>query len=359
MKKVIIIAGDKSGDLYGGYLSKTLKEKFPNIEIYSFGGKCLGEHSKQITNLLSHSVSGIFEVFTSLKKLIDIFNFSYDEINRIQPDLVILIDFPDFNLRLAKKINKKYPVFYYISPQLWAWRENRIKQIKKYITKMIVIFKFEQFYYKNKGINVLYFGHPLLEIIKPANCERKKIISFLPGSRRNEIKRHLPIMRDVKQILEKDLECYSFRIIKAENIDDKIYQMLAPNIAIEPRCYKALEESEFIITSSGTATVEIAILGIPYLIIYKVNPLSWQILKRMVRTKYVGMVNILSQKKIIEELLQNDANPRIIASETLRCITNRKAHQKMQENLRNIKDILSPREAISSFANFIGQYLNL
>lgn len=359
MKKIVIVAGDKSGDLYGGLLSKKLKEKFPSINIYSFGGESLAQHSHQIIDLLSHSVSGIFEVLSSLKRFVDIFRLAYQEINKIKPDLIILIDFPDFNLRLARKINKKYSLFYYISPQVWAWRKKRVEIIKKYIEKMVVIFKFEEDFYKKEGIDVLYFGHPLLEIIKEDNVEIKKVVSFLPGSRKNEIKRHLPIMAEVKDILKKDLKDYLFRIIKAPNIEKDFYERVSPKILLENHSYRAIQESEFIITSSGTATVEIAILGVPYLIIYKVNPLSWQILKRMVNTKYVGMVNILSSRNIIEELLQEEANPKRIADATLHYLRDKKAYEEIKNSLKEIKNTLSPFGATDKFADFIGAYLNI
>jgi len=128
-KNIVIVAGDRSGDLYGGNLSKKIKEKFSCVEIYSFGGPTLAKHSKQLIDLLSHSVCGLTEVLSSLMKLISIFNRILDEIEKLKPDLIILIDFPDFNLRLAKKINKKFPIFYYVSPQVWAWRKNRVKLI--------------------------------------------------------------------------------------------------------------------------------------------------------------------------------------------------------------------------------------
>ena len=317
MKKIVIVAGDTSGDIYGGLLAKQLKQKYRGVEIDSFAGGQLAQHSQQIVNLLNHSVSGLVEVISSLKDIFAIFNQAYEHIEKVKPDLVILIDFPDFNLRLAKKINKKYPVFYYVSPQVWAWREKRVNLIKNFIDKMIVIFKFEQEFYQNKNINALYFGHPLLEIIKnPPLSETKNIISFLPGSRINELKKHLPTMIETKKLLQKELPGYAFRIIKPKSLKLEVYQQFSAGMDIIEHSYSSLAESKFIIASSGTATVEIAILEIPYLIIYKVNPLTWQILKRLVNTEFVGMVNILSGQGIVDELLQNQANPKKIAKVT-------------------------------------------
>lgn len=359
MKKIVIVAGDKSGDLYGGLLSKRLKNKFPGIKIYSFGGEKLAEYSQQIINLLSHSVCGLVEVLSSLGELLKIFKKTEKTISSLKPDLIILIDFPDFNLRLAKKLNKKFPLIYYVSPQVWAWRKKRIETIKKYVDKMVVLFKFEETFYKDENMDVLYFGHPLLEIIKKENTEPKKIISFLPGSRKNEVTRHLPIMIETKKIIEKQLGQYRFRIIRPPNLEKKIYEKFSPNIDIVDHSYAAIRESKFIISSSGTATVELAILGVPYLIIYKLNSLSWYILKRIVKTDFVGMVNILAGHKIVDELLQARANPKKIASLTLEYLTDNEKYSNLKQELKGIENMLAPLNATEKFADFIGNYLKL
>jgi len=357
MKKIVIVAGDKSGDLYGGLLCEKLKEKSPSLEIYSFGGESLAQQTNQIINLLSHSVSGLVEVLTSLKKLISIFNKTYKFIDELKPDLIILIDFPDFNLRLAKKLNKKYPLIYYISPQVWAWRKSRVNTIKKFVDKMVVIFEFEREIYKTKGVDALYFGHPLLELIKDTNPKSKKIISFLPGSRKNEVKKHLPIMQKAKIIMEKELTGYQFRIIKPPNLEKSFYESLSPNMSIVDHSHAAISESEFVITSSGTATIEISILGVPFIIIYKVNYLTWRILKGMVKIKHIGMVNILSSKSMVEELLQKEATPQKIAASGLSYLKNHEKYLALKDNLSSIKKLLKPYNAISNFAEFIIQFL--
>lgn len=359
MKKIVIVAGDKSGDLYGGLLSQRLKDKFPNLEIYSFGGEKLGRHSQQMVNLLSHSVCGLVEVLSSLGKLLKIFKKTKKTILELKPDLIILIDFPDFNLRLAKDLNKKFPLFYYVSPQVWAWRKKRVETIKKYVDRMIVLFKFEEAFYKNENMDVLYFGHPLLEIIKETDTRPNKIISFLPGSRKNEVKRHLPVMIETKKIIEKKLKGYQFRIIRPPNLEKDFYEKFSPNIDIVDHSYKAIKESEFIVASSGTATVELAILGVPYLIIYKLHPLSWYILKKMVKIDFVGMVNILSGHKIVDELLQKQATPEKIASLTLEYLENSDKCSDLKKGLKGISGMLSPLNATEKFADFIGNYLKL
>ncbi|MBP7088449.1 MAG: lipid-A-disaccharide synthase [Candidatus Omnitrophica bacterium] len=358
-KKIVVVAGDKSGDLYGGVLSKKIREKFKEVEIYSFGGEILAQNSYQIINLLSHSVSGIFEVMSSLSKLIKIYHEILKAIEIIKPDLIILIDFPDFNLKLAKKLNRKYPLFYYISPQVWAWREKRIDSIRKYVDKIIVIFKFEEELYKKENIDVLYFGHPLLDIIDKQKVEVKNIISFMPGSRKNEIKKHLPLMQKTKAILEKELKGYQFRIIKPPNLEKKLYEKFSLSMDVTEHSYQAIKESKFIIASSGTATIEITILEVPYLIIYKINFLSWQILKRIVNAKFIGMANILASEKIVEELLQKEARPEKIARLTLAYLKDEEKYLNLQKKLNKIKEKLLPYGASDKFATLIGEFLKL
>ena len=359
MKKIVIIAGDKSADIYGGLLCKQLKEKYSSVDIFSFGGEHLAQHSKQVINLLAHSVSGLVEVISSIKKMIDIFKQTLKSIDEIKPDLVVLMDFPDFNLRLAKALNKKYPLFYYISPQVWAWRKKRVNLIKQYVNKIIVIFEFEKEFYEKEGVEALYFGHPLLEIVKPSNCSTKNIISFLPGSRKNEIKKHIAIMCETKSILKEKLSEYSFRMIRPENIPISFYEQFSPNMEILQHSHQALEESKFIITASGTATVEIAILEAPFLIIYKVDPLTWAIAKRIVKTDFVGMVNILSKKAVIPELLQNEANSLNIANTALEIINNTDKYQEMKKALSNVHTQMHPDNATDKFAEYIGSFLEL
>lgn len=359
MPKIVIVAGDKSGDLYGGLLSKELKEKNPSVEIYSFGGDVLAQHSQQIINLLKHSVCGIVEVLSSLGKLINIFKRIKETIFKLKPDLIILIDFPDFNLRLAKALNRKFPLFYYVSPQVWAWRKKRIEVIKKYVDKMVVIFKFEETFYKNENMNVLYFGHPLLEIIKEEAENPEKVISFLPGSRKNEVKKHLPLMIKAKKIIERKLSGYRFQIIRQPNLKKSFYEKFAPGMDLVDHSYYAIKKSKFIIASSGTATIEIAILYVPYIIIYKLNPISWHILRQMVRADFICIVNILAGRKIVDELLQNQANPQTIAAVTLEYLANQEKYLRLRNELGKVKKILYPANATKRFADFIGDYLEL
>ncbi len=358
MKKIIIVAGDASGDLYGGTLSKKLKEKFKGLEIYSFGGPFLAKYSLQKENLLSHSVGGLWEVFSSLQNLFKSLKNTLQQIKKIKPDLIILIDFPDFNLALAKKLKRGFPIFYYVSPQVWAWRKKRIGIIKRYVDKMVIIFGFEKEFYKKEEIDALYFGHPLLEIIPALNIPTQKIISFLPGSRKNELKYHLPLIYETKEILKKELPEYSFRIIRPAHFPSQLYKA-PPDVEITEHSYARLKESSFILSSSGTATIEITILEVPFLIFYKIHPLSWFILKEIVKTNFVGMPNILANKMIVEEYLQRRANPSRLAKTTIHILKDPQRYTRLKLQLQEIKKFLLPQGAIEGFSSYIGKFLNL
>lgn len=359
MARILLIAGDRSADLYGGLLCERLKQRFAHVELFSCGGDNLAAHSRQIIDLLSHSVSGLVEVLSSLKTMLRIFNQICAEIERIKPDLIIPMDFPDFNLRLIKKLNRKYPVFYYISPQVWAWRKKRIRLLKRYIDRMVVIFKFEEDFYKKEGIDALYFGHPLLEVIPDIPTQTKDIVSFMPGSRLNEVKKHLPLMIAAKSLLQEKLPRYQFRIIRPKNLDASFYKTVPSDMSLMLHSYQALKESKFIVTSSGTATVEIAILEVPYLIIYKVNPLTWHLIRRLVKTDFAGMVNILRTKPIVTELLQTQARPGAIAENVLSYLNDSTRYENLKRELRTTKELLSPYGATEKFADYIGEYLRL
>lgn len=361
MKKIVIVAGDKSGDIYGGLLAKQLNEQFSEkIQIYSFAGQSLKENSQQILNLVDHAVSGIFEVLKNLPNIFKTFEKCITSIKEIKPDLIILIDFPDFNLRLAKKLYKDFPIYYYISPQVWAWRKSRVNLIRKYIKKMIVLFKFEEEFYKNKNVDAVFFGHPLLEIIPKINIEHKKIITFLPGSRKNEILHNLPTMIETKNNLESKIKDFKFRLIYPENIPLEFYDQFNLNgIEMLAHSYDKIAESYFVITASGTATLELSLLGVPFCAIYKLNKISWILLKNLVKIDFITLANIVAQEKIVEEFLQDNANAENLTKYALSIINNKNKHKDMKNKLNKIHNQLLPNNASLEISRYLAKILNL
>jgi len=324
MKRIFFVAGDPSGDMHAAELARTLKSELPQIEIYSAGGKELAVYTQQFLSLTDIAVTGIWEVLGHLPKITQAFHQTLEKIREIKPDLVILVDFPDFNLRLAKELKKQnFRIIYYISPQVWAWRKERVKLIKKYIDKMLVIFPFEETFYKKEGIDAAYVGHPLAEkllhlseidIYSRFGLEpQKTLISLLPGSRPNEIKRHLKIMLEAKTLLEKKNSSLQFALIKARNLPSYLFSTISDITVIDDFSYQVIKNSTLAITASGTATFELLLLEVPSVVIYRLSWPSYFLLKRLVKTEYISMANILCQEKVFIELIQNQANPFLIA----------------------------------------------
>lgn len=352
--KLFIVAGDPSGDLHGSILAKKIKELQPSIEIYSAGGENLASATTQILNLTEIAVTGIFEVLSYFNKILKHFKFLVKKIDQIQPQALILIDFPDFNLRLAKIFKPKgLKIFYYISPQVWAWRKKRVNFIKKYVDKMLVIFPFEQDFYKENNIPAAYVGHPLVEKIHRLQLKDQKpqkLIALLPGSREKEVAKHLPCMLKSKKLLG----AYNFKfvIIKHPQLRASLFKKAKnQNVEIvERNLYQTLAQSYIAISSSGTATLELALLNIPTIVIYKMGILSWLLLKSMVRVDFISITNIIGKDKIFPELIQYRATARKITAQCKQLIENKKLYAATKEKLKKIKDILgdSPASKIAA-----------
>lgn len=362
MKRIFIIAGDLSGDFHGARLAKKIKELSPETEIYSAGGRHLQAQTVSLLRLTEIAVTGIFEVAEYLPKIIRYFNKIISKAGELKPDIIILIDFPDFNLRLAKKLKKKnFKMFYYISPQVWAWRKKRIQTIKNTVEKMMVIFPFEKDFYEKEGIKATYVGHPLVKEIdkhlkknQETGLEKeKKQIAFLPGSRKKEVKKHLPPMIKTKKMLEK--ENLEFVLIKHPHLSSDLFKTAeGENIIISDKDkFGILSKTDIAVSSSGTATLELALMNIPTVVIYKTGFLSWLILKSMVDTEFISIVNILGKEQIYPELIQNKANPSDISKACQRFLQDEHYFRKTKQKLKNIKNTLGEKQASETAAREI------
>ena len=361
-----IIAGEKSADNHGSYLMKAMLEKNPQICFVGIGGKnMINAGLNSLENLDKMAVMGFLEVikhYCFFKKLI---NKIIEKINYYNPIQIILIDYPGFNLRLAKKIKQKIqiPISYYISPQIWAWKENRIETIKKYIDQMLVIFPFEEEWYKARGVNAIFVGHPLFDSWEKSNREKlckilnlnsnKNIIVLYPGSRLQEIRNHLPIM--VKAAIKLKSFDDNFQFVLGASDDINWSQWIIPKfIKIEStNPTKALECADIAMIASGTSTIEAAVFGTPMIIIYKMSQVSWWLSKLLVKIKYAGMVNIISNKKIVPELLQNNATPDKLYSTMINLINNHLSLDKMKADLLLVKSNLQGNGASKNAAKNI------
>ncbi len=329
-KSIIIIAGEPSADMHGAALTRQLKISNPDLIISGVGGPQMRKAGvKTFDDLTQYAVIGFIEVLRHYHIFKKAFDLTLAKIKREQPIAVILIDYPGFNLRLAKRIKQDIPqtkIIYYISPQIWAWGRKRINLIKQTIDKMLVVFKFEETLYKENGVNAEFVGHPLLEKFTELKPEKEtlknmnlstedRILSILPGSRVNEVKKLMPVMLKAAELLQKKMPEINFLLIRASNISLDLINKLARNYAhlnlriIDRQTYNAINISSFAWVCSGTATLETAILGIPMLVLYKTSFLTWFASKLLIGLPSIGLVNIVAGKKIVPEFIQYQVTP--------------------------------------------------
>lgn len=315
MSKIYLISGETSGDIHGSNLIKSIKKSKPAIEFRAWGGDKIQQSGVPLAiHIKETSFMGFWEVVTHLPKISRLFRFAKKDIINYQPDAVILIDYPGFNLRMARWLkSKKIPVIYYISPQIWAWKTGRIHIIKENVDLMICILPFEKEFYRRFDYEVEYVGHPLLdEIFESSNFQDKSpespILAILPGSRLQEIKKMLPIMLEAA----KRLKSFNPVIVKAPAIPLTEYHKLLKaedhSLISEQGSLSILNSAELAAVSSGTATLEAAIIDVPQVVCYRGSELSYQIAKRLVRLKYISLVNLIMGESVVKELIQNNFN---------------------------------------------------
>ncbi len=377
MKKILIIAGEASSDLHAANLVKSLKEIYPDLKFFGLGGEKMQKAGVElIYNLVDFAVVGFVEVLKNLSKFKLIFNDTLKKIDEEKPDLAILVDYPGFNLRLAKEIKKRnVPVVYFISPQVWAWGKKRIKIIKELVNKMIVLFKFEEEMYKKCGVDAEFVGHPLMDVVKPSLSaqefknslnipEDNKVIALLPGSRVSEVTRHLPIMLSAARIIFKKWQNkkIQFLVAQAPGLKNELFKIVKnetsiPVTVIKDKTYDCLNISDLALVCSGTATLETAIMEKPMVIIYRVSSLTAFLLKPMLKIPDIGLVNVVAGKRIVPECVQNNAKPNLIALEAISILTSPKKITEIKQNLISVKQNLgSPnvsRRAAEIVANFL------
>ena len=358
--KYYIIAGEASGDLHGSNLIKALREKDPHADIRCWGGdKMEAAGATLVRHYKDLAFMGFIEVLNNLGTILRNIRFCKEDITAYQPDVLILIDYPGFNLRIAKWAKQQgFKIIYYISPQVWAWKENRVKLIKQCVDKMLVILPFEKAFYQKWNYEVEYVGHPLVEVVEEyMNKEQERrnselqtsnlklqtsnIIALLPGSRKQEILKKLPIMLEVT----KRFPDYRFVVAKAPGLDEAFYStLLAPygNVSsVKDQTYSLLMQAKAALVTSGTATLETALFGVPEVICYKGNALSYQIAKRLVNIKFIGLVNLIMDKEVMKELIQDDLTPGNLEKELDRLLNDPEKQRQVKEDYAALKTLLS------------------
>lgn len=374
IKKIFIISGEPSGDLLAGNLVSAIKNLNPAIKISGVGGAYLAKAGCEIfCDIKNLSVMGFFDVLKKLPKFLKLKKFILNKIDLENPEAIILVDFSGFNLRLAKTINKKIPAIYYVSPQVWASREGRIDSIRKFISKMLVLFKFEEDFYRQRGIQATWVNHPLIDLVKPAlekseflNNYRistsKKIIALLPGSRKQEIRIILPLMLKAAQIINQTDKQTQFIIAKAPNLDTQIYQNECRKFNLDLKIvdgltYDCLNCAAASMVCSGTATLEAAIIQKPFVIVYKTNLLNYLLYRPQIKIPYIGMVNIVAGRKIIPEFIQFNAQPKKIADSIIKYLQEPVYTSQTIQELKTVKANLGEPGAANRAANLILNFL--
>ncbi|UEG50148.1 lipid-A-disaccharide synthase [Ferruginibacter lapsinanis] len=343
-----IIAGEASGDLHGSNLIKELRPLDSAAHIRCWGGdKMQAQGATLVKHYRDLAFMGFVEVIKNLRTIFKNLAFCKEDILQHKPDVLILIDYPGFNLRIAKWAKQQgLKVIYYISPQIWAWKENRVHDIKRSVDKMLVILPFEKEFYKKWNYEVEYVGHPLVKVIDDYKLQSpvsksENIIAILPGSRKQEILKKLPIMLKVAESFPE----YNFIVAKAPGIEESFYTtLLAPysNVgSVENKTYELLMRSKAAMVTSGTATLETALFGVPEVICYKGGSISYQIAKRLIKIKYICLVNLIMDKEVVKELIQNDLTVENLVREIKNIIEDPIKQQQLKDDYTALKNLLS------------------
>ena len=358
--KYYIIAGEASGDLHGANLIGELKKLDTQADIRAWGGdKMQSAGAVLVKHFKDLAFMGFVEVAMNIKTILSNIAFCKKDITAYNPDVLILVDYPGFNLRIAKWAKSKgIKVIYYISPQVWAWKESRVKEMKKNIDKMLVILPFEKTYFAEKwNWNVVYTGHPLVHIIeefKNAEVQKlpydKPVIALLPGSRKQEINKKLPIMLQVSKAFPE----YQFVIANAPAQEDAFYERFLQhhtNVStIKNETYKLLANASAALVTSGTATLETALFEVPEVVCYKGNNISYMIAKKLIKVKFISLVNLIMDRMIVRELIQDELTVRNLVTELNDLLHSDKRKAQLEKDYQELKSILSTGENASKNA---------
>ena len=356
-KRVLIIAGEASGDLYGGNLVKAIRTVDPSIYFLGVGGSHMKEAG---VRLLRHAEEMAVVGLPGAKRLLTIFE-AFREVSASlthwRPDLIILIDYPEFNLMLAGRAKRHgIPVMYYVSPQIWAWRSGRINTIRSRVDRMVVILPFEEKLYQEAGVRVSFVGHPLLDLIMLENEEgslsrrygnkgSRQLIGLLPGSRSSEVSRLLPVMLDMAAILVDMIPKVHFLVplaptISREQVNPYLYGRNLPLTVVTDSTHEVIRACEMIVAASGTVTLEAAILGTPLVVVYKVNPLTYWLGKRLVKVNHVALANIIAGETVAPELIQHEVTPERLAREAMNIFNDHGRKEWIKRRLQDVREEL-------------------
>ena len=369
---LLLSAGEASGEMYAARLATALKQR-ADIEIFGMGGPQMRAAGVDIiTDYSEVSVVGITEILSHLPSLVRAMRRLVSEAERRKPAFAILTDFPGFHLRLARKLKPRgIKNIYYICPQFWAWRPWRVRIVRRRFTEALCIFPFEEKFFADAGVPVKFIGHPLVGAVhasldRPSFCReqnldpRRPIVTILPGSRTAELRQHLPVIRDACVRIHRQSQA-QFVVAAAPGTDSAALRQGWPGDLpvkfVVGQTYNALASADAAIVSSGTATIEAALLDVPMVVIYRVTPLTAALAKPLVRTPFFSMVNLIASKRAVPELIQNDFTPDRVAAEILRLLHDQSARDALRRDLAEVRHRLGPPGAVERAAEAILQLL--
>lgn len=356
MTRLLIASGEPSGELYAAQLVRHLRGLEPDLEVFGLGGDRLqAEGATLVAHIRDLAVVGLLEVLKHLRHLRGVFRRVLDEVDRDPPRAAVLIDYPDFNLRLARELHRRgVPVVYFVSPQIWAWRKGRIRGIREHVARMLVIFPFEEALYREAGVPVTFVGHPLVDLVAPDEVRadflarlgvspERDVVAVLPGSRPQEIAHNLPDIAGAVAILHARRPDLEFLLPLAPSIDAALVEPSLRGLPVRlvpDGARSVLASCRAAIVASGTATVEAALLGAPMVVVYRLSALTHFLGRRLIQVPHVAMVNLIAGRRLVPELIQADFTPERVADEVLALLAEGPQRTAMLDGLADVRSRL-------------------
>ncbi|MDD8025060.1 MAG: lipid-A-disaccharide synthase, partial [Acidobacteriota bacterium] len=372
--RIFLVAGEKSGDNLGAALLYAFRAEHPGMEAFGIGGSALAAAGlERLRPMEDLALIGLVEVVGHLPRLRRLLRSLLAEVRRRRPDAAVLIDSPDFNLRLAARLKKLgVPVLYYVSPTVWAWRPGRLRTIRRSVDRMMLIFPFEEAIYAKAGIPARYIGHPLLERVRTEKSRdevrtrlgigpERPLIAILPGSRAGEVARHMPVLMKAAVRIQASSNA-RFALLKADDLDEALLKsFIPPSLAgldiIDHSPYDVLAASDLALSACGTANLEAALLGVPLVTFYRVSPLTYLFGVKLIRIRLFSIVNILAGERLVPELIQKDFTPERLASEALRLLGSAADRDRMKRRFAEIKTGLGNEPASRNAARELDELI--
>lgn len=371
MPRLLVSCGEPSGDLYGAELVRHLRPRVGNLDVFGLGGDRLQSQGARLAaHVRDLAVVGLWEVVSHLPRLRRIFRQVLAEVDASRPDLAVLVDYPDFNLRLAKELRRRdIPVFYYVSPQVWAWRRGRVRAIRDTVSRMLVIFPFEEAMYREAGVPVTFVGHPLVDLVRPAEDRApflrscgldpdRPVVAILPGSRRTEVAHNLVALAGAVELLRQRKPDLQFLVALAPALDrapvERAFAASGARI-VAGATHAVLGASRLALVASGTATVEAALLAVPMVVVYRVSRLTYGLGRPLVSVPHFAMVNLVAGRAVVPELMQSDFTPERVAATAIGLLDDPDRYERTRRDLEEVRRRLGQPGASARAAALVAE----